>query len=198
MNVATLSKDNLVSSNEAHDAAPVSSEARFRTMVDANFAFIWRSLRGLGVPAEGVDDAAQHVFWVASQKMGSIAEGSERSFLFGTALGVAANARRARARTREVLDEDTLVALPDHAPDAERVMEMKEARAMLDRVLEAMPDNLRAVFVLFALEGTPTQEIAELLSIPAGTVASRLRRARETFHAIAKRLEARSKRGGPR
>lgn len=42
-------------------------------MVDAYFDFIWRSLRGLGVPAGAADDAAQHVFLIAYQKLDEIA-----------------------------------------------------------------------------------------------------------------------------
>jgi RNA polymerase sigma-70 factor (ECF subfamily) len=173
-------------------AAPVCPDAakRFRSLVDAEFGFIWRSLRGLGIPADSIDDAAQHVFWIAAQKLDSIAIGSERAFLFSTALGVSANARRALKRRREVPDEGALGVQLDDAPDAEALVAMKEERALLDRVLEMMPDELRAVFVLFVLEGTPTPEISQLLGLPAGTVASRLRRAREAFHDIARRIQA--------
>jgi RNA polymerase sigma-70 factor (ECF subfamily) len=171
---------------------PLCSRDRFRSMVDANFAFIWRSLRGLGVPRDSADDAAQHVFWIASQKVASIAVGSERAFLFQTALGVAANARRALARNREILDEGALIAHPDKTPTAEALVQTKEERALLDRALEGMADDLRTVFVLFVLEGATVPEIAELLDAAPGTVASRLRRAREAFHEIAKRIQARA------
>jgi RNA polymerase sigma-70 factor (ECF subfamily) len=178
-------------------ASPPDPARRFRQLVDDNFDFIWRSLRGLGVPAHSVDDAAQHVFLVASQKLESILPGRERSFLFGTALGVAANARRARARNREVLDDAAVGAHPDGAPDGEALVELRERRALLDRVLASMPDELREVFVLFVLEGIESPQIAELLGIPRGTVASRLRRAREAFHALSQRLQPRpASRGG--
>jgi RNA polymerase sigma-70 factor (ECF subfamily) len=165
--------------------------ARFRELVTSYFDFIWRSLRGLGVPADSADDEAQRVFLIASQKLDDIVPGSERSFLFGTALGVAANARRALGRRREVRDERVLGSLEDPTPNGERVLEMKERRALLDQVLAGMPDGLRTVFVLFVLEGMAAPEIAELLDIAPGTVASRLRRAREAFHTISKRLQAR-------
>ncbi len=168
-------------------------------MVDAHHAFIWRSLRGLGVPQGAADDAAQHVFLVAAQKLDAIEQGSERAFLFRTAVGVAANARRAQAKRHEVQDEALLEAQVDHAPDPERQLERKEARAILDAILAAMPDDLRTVFVLFVLEGTPAPEIAELLGIPEGTVASRVRRARQAFQEMTKRFQARAstRRGAP-
>jgi RNA polymerase sigma-70 factor (ECF subfamily) len=172
----------------APNAAP--NADRFRMMVDQYFAFIWRSLRGLGVPQGAVDDSAQHVFWIASQKIETIAPGSERAFLFSTALGVAANARRARMRNREIATTETLDRYVDSSPNAEKMLQMKEERARLDEVLESMPNDLRTVFVLYALEGMTTPEISELLAIAPGTAASRLRRAREAFHQIAKRIQA--------
>ncbi|WP_437509358.1 RNA polymerase sigma factor [Sorangium sp. So ce1099] len=176
--------------------SPSPSTERYRALVDAHFDFIWRSLRGLGVPAGSADDAAQHVFLIAYQKLDEIAPGRERSFLFGTALGVAANARRAGARRRELCDDDAMAAAADGAPDPEQLMEMKQARELLDEVLDAMEDDLRVAFVLFELEGVPTEEISAMLGIAKGTVASRLRRAREEFRAIARRVQARAQHGG--
>lgn len=168
--------------------------ARFRAMVDGHFDFIWRALRGLGVPTGNAEDATQHVFLVASQKLALITVGSERSFLFSTARGIAANARRARARSREVLAEDALAEPIDAAPDPEQVAVQREGREVLGRLLDGLTEDLRTVFVLFELEGMTALQIAELLSLPAGTVASRLRRAREEFQASAKRFQI--KRGG--
>src|SRR5690242_12914709 len=123
---------------------PVVSDtsARFRSLVDAHFDFIWRSLRGLGVPPGSVDDAAQHVFFVLSRKLDAVAAGSERAFLFSTALGVAANERRAHARKREVYDETALETRADSAPSPERVVAAKEARRLLDEALDALSDDL--------------------------------------------------------
>ena len=52
---------------------------------------------------------------------------------------------------------------------------------MLDAVLEGMPLDLRAVFILYELEEHTMSEIAVLLALAPGTVASRLRRARAHF-----------------
>src|SRR5262245_14241147 len=76
-------------------------DARIDAAVDAHFDFIWRLLRRLGLRPSDADDAAQQVFMIATQKLHSIAPGSERSFLYGAAVRVAANARRAEQRKRE-------------------------------------------------------------------------------------------------
>jgi RNA polymerase sigma-70 factor (ECF subfamily) len=168
------------------------NEARLRTLVQEHFDFIWRSLRRLGVPHTDVDDCAQQVFWVAARKLAIITEGSERAFLFSTALRVASDARRSRVRRREVQQEDDAHQTCDAGPRPDEIADQRRARALLDDVLAQMPLDLRTVFVLFELEEMPTQEIATVLDLPTGTVASRLRRAREEFQKLVRRLQARA------
>jgi len=175
-----------------------SADARLRGLVGDYFDFIWRSLRRLGVPPGEVDDCAQQVFLVASRKLPEIQPGSERAYLFSTAMRVASDARRSRSRRREVCEDDAGEAL-DPAPDPEQIADQKRARAVLDEVLDALPMDLRAPFVLFELEEMPSADIAATLDLPAGTVASRLRRAREEFQKIVARMQARAAfRGGQR
>ena len=148
---------------------------------------MWRSLRRLGVPDSDVDDASQQVFLVAHRCLAKIAHGSERSFLFQTALRVAADWRRAHKRRGEQTGMD-LLDVPDVAGNPEELMDQRQARALLDQALGGMPMDLRAVFVLFELEEMTMMEIATLSDLPAGTVASRLRRARQVFQEAAKKL----------
>ena len=60
---------------------------------------------------------------------------------------------------------------------------------LCDLVLSKVDADLVEVFVLYELEGLTSPEIAELLQIPLGSVASRLRRAREQFRPAAARVE---------
>lgn len=172
---------------------------RLKALATENFQFIWRSLRRLGVPPAAVDDAAQQVFEVASRRLGEIEPGRERAFLFKSALFVAAEGRRGAARHRERFPDALVEDLADPAPTPEEANEWARKRALLDEILMAMRLEERTVFVLFELEELSMAEIAEIVEIPPGTVASRLRRAREDFHAQAKRVRARlSFEGGPR
>ena len=164
--------------------------SRVRTLVDEHFNFVWRYLRGLGIPDAEADDAAQQVFMTVAAKIDAVQEGAERSFLVRTAHGVAANARRAVARRREVPGEHAVDDIADETPDAEERAQTGEALAILDRFLASLPDNLREVFILFELEGLTMAAIADNLGLPPGTVASRLRRGREEFQEMAKRLSA--------
>jgi RNA polymerase sigma-70 factor (ECF subfamily) len=189
----------LESLSPENDRVPNStpSEARIRALVDAHYEFVWRALRRLGVRVGDIDDGVQRVFLVASGKIEAIRADSERSFLFQTAFRVAADSRRTERRRREVQGDD-LAEPVDDAPGAEELLDLRRARERLDEILDAMSLELRAVFTLFELDQMTLTEIAELLSVPRGTVASRLRRAKEEFRARAARLEKARRNGRER
>jgi RNA polymerase sigma-70 factor (ECF subfamily) len=158
--------------------------------VDEHFDFVWRSLRRLGLPAADLDDGAQEVFVVAARRLADFTPERERAFLFGTAARVASTRRRSARRH----PEDANDALDEHAaqaPDPEAMSQLLQARPLLQQILDAMSPEVRAVFTLAELEEMSSREIADLLAIPIGTVSSRLRAAREAFHAAVKRLAAR-------
>ena len=174
---------------------PAEQQARLACLVTEQFAFVWRLLRRIGVPASDADDAAQQVFIAVSQRIQDIRKDAERAFLFSTALHVGARARRSRGRKRE----DFGVELEQHvdpAPSPDELLDRQRARELLDVMLEEMPLELRVVFVLYEIEQLTSVEIAELIEVPVGTVASRLRRAREDFQARIARTEARRNFGG--
>jgi RNA polymerase sigma-70 factor (ECF subfamily) len=171
-------------------AASPSPDVRLQQLAEEHFRFIWRSLRRLGVPPLSVDDATQQVFEVAARRLADLEPGREKAFLFKTALLVATDARRLAARSR-ARDGGGVDELTDPAPSPEDAALRDEKRLLLDRVLAALELEQRTVFVLYELEELEMADIAELLGIPRGTVASRLRRAREAFHLEVKRVRAR-------
>lgn len=185
----------------ALEPAPAAVEpvdhTRITELVRTYHDFIWRLLRRLGIPQANVDDATQQVFCVAARRIDQIVPGSERSFLFGTALRVASDDRRS-ARHREQPDGE-LDRHVSPVPDPEALVEENRRRRLLDEILGSMSIELRAILVLFELEQMTKSEVAELLNIPEGTAMSRLRRARKEFQAIARRRLARDgfKKAGP-
>jgi RNA polymerase sigma-70 factor (ECF subfamily) len=58
-------------------------------------------------------------------------------------------------------------------------LERQADRALLDRLIEAMPPDGREVLVLRELEELSYKDIAEIIGMPIGTVMSRLARARQ-------------------
>jgi RNA polymerase sigma-70 factor, ECF subfamily len=164
-------------------------EARLRAIVDTNFDTLWRFLRRLGIAEADVDDAVQEVILVLTRKLDNVEIGRERSFVLSTAFRVASDARRRTRRRREV-DTEQLVELVSTAADPEASLQNQQMRAVFAQVLEQLSLELRAVFVLYELEDFTMAEIAQTLKLPSGTVASRLRRAREAFETLAARALA--------
>jgi RNA polymerase sigma-70 factor, ECF subfamily len=170
---------------------------RLTELLRAHYPSVWRTLRRLGVAEAHTDDAAQEVFIVLSRRLSDVRSGCERTFLLSSAVRIAANHRRAWFTRHEVADDRALASEYDPQPSAEQLLDDKQLREALDQVLETWPEDIRTAFVLFELEGLSTPEIAQITDAKLGTVASRLRRARELFQAAAKRLRARAA-GGKR
>lgn len=169
-------------------------EARLTHLVNRHIGFVERVLRNLGVPEADIDDAVQRTFIVVANRLDDIIPAAEKSFLFRSAKHVASHVRRSLARRRlEPIDDHVL----SHDESPEQAVSQKRAREMLDDILSRLPDDLRFVFTLFEFEDLTVPEIAQMLEIPVGTAASRLRRAREHFKVELRRIEALSVRSAP-
>jgi RNA polymerase sigma-70 factor, ECF subfamily len=179
----------------SEQGGPVPS-GRIHAAVVAHFDFVWRTIRRLGVAPGAVDDAAQEVFIVANKGIAEVSVAKERSYLFAIALRVAALKRRTQRRRREVSGHDAQYEVADAAKGPDELLDECRARQAMDQILESIPFEHRAVFVLFEMEEMTTLQIAELLNIPVGTVASRLRRSRELFFKAVNRKWARGARAG--
>ena len=195
--IPTRAADHLGESTRKQ-ASESDAARRVRALATMHSAFIWRTALRLGLAPDAADDALQQVLIVAARRIDDIAVGAEKSFLYRTTANVTAEMLRNRAKQAVRTSPESAVALdtmPDSAPSPDDLVSQKQARAMLDEALASLGPELREAFVLFELEGVPTAEIAEIVGIPEGTVASRLRRAREKFEIACKRLRARHKIG---
>jgi len=68
----------------------------------------------------------------------------------------------------------------------EAVAQSEEIRAMVNKTIDGLPEDLRTAIVLREVEGMSYEEIAQAMDCPVGTVRSRIFRARE---AVDKRLK---------
>ena len=152
----------------------------------AHHQVIWRTVRRMGFSPEASADATHQAYVIAAERIDQIYIGSEKAFLFSTAIRLAKTTRRKEQRLE--LHEDIDLGTTSGGGDEEAATR-QTALQLLDRVLSRMDEDLVTVFSLFEMEGLSSPEIAELLEIPLGTVASRLRRARTVFRAAAERLE---------
>jgi RNA polymerase sigma-70 factor (ECF subfamily) len=159
------------------------------TIYRQSFRFVWRSLARLGVPDRDLPDAVQDVFVVAHKRLSEF-EGRSRieTWLYGIAFRVASDRRRLAASRHEVFTD--VPEASDEGESVSQATERREGLALLERILDGMPIEQRAVFTLFEIDGVSCEEIAELVDAPLGTVYSRLRLARVVFKKKLAQLQA--------
>lgn len=170
-------------------AERAASPDRFRRIVDAHYDFLWRTLRYLGVPDGTNEDAIQQVLCIVARRLDDIAPGTEMSFLFSTAMRVASEGRRFERR-HPAIPVDDVDRFVGPSPTPEELVDTRRAQETLRQIVQAMPVELRVVFILCEIEELTLAEAAECVGVPAGTVSSRLRRAREKFKWLVRRRVA--------
>ena len=159
---------------------PKDLQTRMRSIVREHVGFVTRVLDKAGVPQADLDDAIQRTFIIVTRRLDDVHAGAEKSFLYQVAVNVAAHARRNLARRREVSSDQLNDQVLAHTTP-ELIAERKQMRRLIDEIVDTMGESLRSVFMLHQLEAMSMGDIARLLGVPIGTVASRLRRAREQF-----------------
>jgi len=145
----------------------------------ASQIYRWAVLLGLG-PA-GAEDATQDVLATAARRIESCRdESAMTSWLYQITRRVVANHRR-RGWFRRCLpfqapqpDGEATAAEHEHPRDLAVELEVR-------RCLRQLPTDLVEILVMIEIVGLTRDEAAKILGVPAGTVASRTRRARAAF-----------------
>jgi RNA polymerase sigma-70 factor (ECF subfamily) len=163
----------------------------FPDLYAAYFGFVWRCLRGLGVPDRMLDDAAQDVFVAVHRRLPEFrGDSSVRTWIYGIVRHVALNQRRGERRHGGVMNFETEPASPSPSPH-ERAQD-HEAAEFVASFVAGLDDKKRDVFVLALLEQMTIPEVAETLAVPLNTAYTRLRTVRQEF------AKALAKQGDPR
>jgi RNA polymerase sigma-70 factor (ECF subfamily) len=159
--------------------------ARFEAAYREHFAFSWRSLRRLGVPnATSLTLLKTCLSYCIANSTSWTGNGHSRV----GSMRVRPQAQRHEQLAEQADSNEHSESVPVH--DAEKE-QLSERRALLEAALDAMSLEQRAVFTLFELEARTGEEVAMLLAVPAPTVHSRLRLAREIFRRTVERERAR-------
>jgi RNA polymerase sigma-70 factor, ECF subfamily len=166
------------------------TDARLRAAVNNHVALVWRVLRRTGLGPADAEDASQDVFWVLAQRFEDVPERAQKSFLVSTALRVASDRKHSKWHRSVSAGLDVEARVSD-APLPDEALDIRRAGALLDEALATLEEFERSVFVLAELEQMTRAEVAEVLRIPEGTVASRLKRARESLELAVRRLRSR-------
>jgi RNA polymerase sigma-70 factor, ECF subfamily len=147
----------------------------------AHAAFVAGFLTRLGVEPAERDDAVQEVFLVAHRR-GGFDEGDAQptTWLAAIALRVASDLRRTRRR-RAARDAAGSETAGQRGATPFEALAAAESLARVQRALDTLSLEHRAVFVLYEIEGASCESIAAGLGVPVGTVYSRLHAARRGF-----------------
>jgi RNA polymerase sigma-70 factor (ECF subfamily) len=170
-------------------AGPVGAELTVAGIFRDYAPFAWRILRRLGVSEADVDDICQEVFITVHRRLPDFeGRSSVQTWLYGICVRTAADYRK-RARTRREIVGAPAPNLGEREHQ-EYTLALREARATLDRILEELVDERRAVFVLYEIEELPMTEVATAVGCPLQTAYSRLHAARNQVEAAVRRLRA--------
>jgi RNA polymerase sigma-70 factor (ECF subfamily) len=156
-------------------------------MMDTYCDFVRRVLRRARTPSGEIEDQVQLTFIAAARRLDDVSAGCEKAFLYRIAANNAAHAHRTLKRRSEVSEAEGVERV-ELLETPEQLTHVKKLRQSIDGILKQMETRARDVFVLQAFEDLDAPEIATLLGIPTGTVASRLRRARAEFRRRASAL----------
>jgi DNA-directed RNA polymerase specialized sigma24 family protein len=122
---------------EAEAPAQASNTSVLRALVEQHYGSVTRLLRRLGVRPAQLDDAAQEVFWIAARRLADIQPGKGHAFLYGVALRVAAQETRRQRQAEPIADLEAVPRLRDLEPSPEEQLERRQARELLDTILDA-------------------------------------------------------------
>lgn len=137
-----------------------------------------RYARALVGDRAGADDLVQDTMERAWQKLSSWRKGTDmRPWLFSIMHNLHVDQRRKPVIPTVTLDDEDALATPAYAPD-------RLVGYDLESALRLLAAEQREILLLVVLEEMTYEEVAATLSIPIGTVMSRLSRARERLRTL--------------
>ncbi len=145
---------------------------------------IWRYLRSLCNSDDATADMAQDTWLRVLRGIAALRDPrSLRPWLFGIARRVAMD--RFRRQYAQPPEADADAALADlAAPEPQGELELEHDLSALQQRLDTLPLIERETLALFYLRELKLEQIAALMSVPVGTVKSRLFRARRLMRPL--------------
>lgn len=155
-------------------------------LVERHLKPIWRFFANKAAASADLEDLVATTFERCATSLGTLRE-PERfsSYLYG----IAVNVLRDHVRKRRPVAAGSLldIAVADLDPSPSVVVAQRQQERLLLAALRAIPVEHQIVLELSMFEDMSRMQIAEVLALPPGTVANRLKRARSL---VAERVEA--------
>lgn len=169
---------------DAFPVGPVSLdpalEREFEDRVVDSTTLAFRVALGVLRRKEDAEDVAQEAFLRAHRAFGSLRDReSFRAWLVRTSFRLALDHLRSHKRRQR--REDVAASVTGPEGSAEDDVVRREVSEKVWQAVDALPEKLRIVTVLSAIEGHDTRSVASLLELPEGTVKSRLHLARKAL-----------------
>jgi RNA polymerase sigma-70 factor (ECF subfamily) len=158
-----------------HDAAQAETRREFEQRLAECGPLAYRVARGILRNSADAEDVAQEALLRAYRQFERLRDRNRfKAWLVRIAFRLALDRLRSGKR-REL--RDSLWSQPEHQPraaNAEDIAASNEFKVHLENALAELPEKLRLVLLLAAMEGHTIDEIASMLGISTGTVKSRI------------------------
>jgi RNA polymerase sigma-70 factor (ECF subfamily) len=168
------------------------SKADFGKLVNQYYEMVYAVVFGVVHNREAARDVAQEVFMKAWRDIGKFAEQSKfKTWLYRVAVNAGIDHIRQRRPADSLDSTDTsgeedrpALVIPDKKPGPRELGTQAELRQLLDRAIEQLSPEHRAVIVMREWQELSYEEIADILGVQIGTVMSRLFYARKKLAEI--------------
>ncbi len=161
----------------AKDAAIAATRREFEDRLAECGPLAYRIARGVVRNDADAEDVAQEALIRAYRRFDRLRDRNRfRAWLVRISFRLALDRVRSGKRREQ---RETLWSQTSSRATTEDLAASSEFQSHLDRALDELSPKLRLVLLLSAMEGHTTEEVAAMLSIPAGTVKSRLSFARK-------------------
>jgi RNA polymerase sigma-70 factor (ECF subfamily) len=175
-----MPNDRMANNPSLPDAVEAATVCDFEERLAECGHLAYRVARGVLRNTPDAEDVAQEALLRAFRQFERLRDRTRfRAWLVRISFRLALDRARSSKRREQ---RETLWAAPASQPspaNAEQLAASAEFQAYLDAAVDALPEKLRLVLLLSAIEGHSTEEVAAMLSLPVGTVKSRLFLARK-------------------
>jgi RNA polymerase sigma-70 factor (ECF subfamily) len=155
------------------------SHCGFTELIEKYGNSIYRFCRSLTYSKEDADDLFQETFLKAFEQFPKLsAADNPQSFLFSASLYIWKGWKRKYARRKRLAPEEPLDESIASRTDMEDHLMTQEENRMVREAVKALPDKFKIPIVLHYTIEMSVSDIASILRLPAGTVKSRLFKAR--------------------
>jgi len=167
----------------------------FQRLYDQRFDDVERWVRALGARPSDISDLVQEVFVVAYRRLPDFEDENVAGWLYQITRRKMRDYRRL-SWIKHIFTAKTLSTFKHSVAlgaDPLKQLESHERAELLERILDTLPDEQRAAFVLFEIEGYSGAAIAELQRVPLNTVWGRIYKARHKLQSQMHALQRRAK-----